>query len=136
MGGHPSSELSEPPPNGNQKESLASERKYCKHKTFDDLVNHDDVQALYAKGKELGSGNMATVYQYTHKLTGKKFAAKVVLKQTLEKLSDYTNELEILAHLKGHPHILELEVSFCFIWLFCMLARDLHNLRLVMDTRS
>jgi len=55
---------------------------------------------------------MATVYEYTHKQTGKKYAAKVVLKKTLTKASEFTNELEILAHLKGHPHILKLEDVF------------------------
>jgi len=83
-----------------------------KYKTFAELVNPEDVFKLYERGKVLGSGNMATVYQYTHKATGKKFAAKVVLKKTLNKASEFTNELEILAHLKGHQHILSLEDVF------------------------
>ena len=80
------------------------------YKKFEELLNPENVMDLYTAGKELGSGNMATVYEYTHKLTGKHYAAKVVLKRTLDKSSDFTNELEILGHLKGHPHILELEV--------------------------
>lgn len=87
-----------------------------KYKTFSELVNPNDVSSLYTKGAVLGSGNMATVYEYTHKSTGKKYAAKVVLKKTLSKPSEFTNELEILAHLRGHPHILTLEVPLLFAW--------------------
>lgn len=95
---------------GTQNEETSTKRK--RYKTFDELVNHADCMEIYEKGKALGSGNMATVYQYTHKATGKDYAAKVVLKKTLDKVTDFTNELEILGHLKGHPHILRLEDVF------------------------
>lgn len=95
---------------GGSSSPAGNAKKKNTYKTFSELVNHEDVSNLYQKGKVLGSGNMATVYEYTHQDTGKKFAAKVVLKKTLSKASEFTNELEILAHLKGHPHILSLEV--------------------------
>merc|ERR1719261_79647 len=56
---------------------------------------------------------MGCVYKYTRKSDGMIYAAKVVIKKTLrEGPKEFTNELEILGALKGHPHILELEDVF------------------------
>ena len=55
---------------------------------------------------------MATVYLYTRKHDNKQFAAKIVEKSSLGNPREFTNELEILAYLKGHSHILELEVGY------------------------
>jgi len=99
-------------PVGDNGQTTTTANSVAHYKKFDQLLNPENVLDLYTKGKELGSGNMATVYEYTHKLTGKHYAAKVVLKRTLDKSSDFTNELEILGHLKGHPHILKLEDVF------------------------
>lgn len=103
---------SKPASSGETETSSEAPAGRKRYKTFAELVNHSDCMEIYTKGKELGSGNMATVYEYTHKTTGKAYAAKVVLKRTLDKVTDFTNELEILGHLKGHPHILELEDVF------------------------
>jgi len=55
---------------------------------------------------------MATVYLYSRVRDNKPFAAKIVEKDSLSNQEEFTNELEILAHLRGHSHILELEDVF------------------------
>ena len=59
---------------------------------------------------------MATVYLYTRINDRKQYAAKVVERASLTHEREFTNELEILAYLKGHDHILEVEVHcFCLL---------------------
>lgn len=79
---------------------------------FKQMLNKNKVTDLYEPGRQLGSGNMATVYLYTRISNRKEFAAKVVIKNTLGATTEFTNELEILNHLKGHSQILELEDVF------------------------
>ena len=132
------------------KETAAKPTGDADYLTFQQLLNHSDINELYETGNELGSGNMATVYKYTRKSTGKEYAAKVVLKNSLDKLTDFTNELEILAHLKGHPNILELEVRlyYCYYYLivyhyliaafskYMYLLELTHKMGFVVDTYS
>jgi len=79
---------------------------------YRDIVSKSKIEDCYLAGKQLGAGNMATVYLYTRKHDNKQFAAKIVEKSTLGNPKEFTNELEILAYLKGHSHILELEDVF------------------------
>jgi len=79
---------------------------------YRDIVSKSKISDCYLAGKQLGAGNMATVYLYTRKHDNKQFAAKIVEKSSLGNPKEFTNELEILAYLKGHSHILELEDVF------------------------
>ena len=90
----------------------------CKQSPTDNRVKYRDiltrgkVKDHYRPGRQLGAGNMATVYLYTRLSDNKPFAAKIVEKNSLSNQKEFTNELEILAHLRGHSHILQLEVIF------------------------
>jgi serine/threonine protein kinase len=79
-----------------------------RYRTYKELLNRGNIFDHYTKGEILGSGNMASVYRYTRKKDGVQLAAKVVKKSTLTEMSDFTNELEILAECGGHKHILDL----------------------------
>jgi len=79
---------------------------------YRDLVTKGKVTEHYRPGRRLGAGNMATVYLYSRLRDNKAFAAKIVEKESLSNQEEFTNELEILAHLRGHSHILELEDVF------------------------
>lgn len=92
--------------NSKKRRDASSSGDYLKYK---DLVSRGRITEFYKAGKELGAGNMATVFMYTRIADNHKFAAKVVEKKTLTNPKEFTNELEILAYLKGHSHILELE---------------------------
>ena len=81
-------------------------------RTYKQLLNRGNIFELYTKGELLGSGNMASVYRYTRKKDGVQLAAKVVAKKSLTELSEFTNELEILAACGGHKHILDLHDIF------------------------
>lgn len=83
-----------------------------KYLTYKQLLNKGNIFDLYTKGELLGSGNMASVYRYTRKKDNVQLAAKVVEKKSLTEMSEFTNELEILAACGGHRHILDLHDIF------------------------
>jgi len=78
------------------------------YKKYKELLNKGNIFEHYTRGELLGSGNMASVFRYTRKADGIQLAAKVVEKKTLTEVSEFTNELEILAACGGHKHILDL----------------------------
>lgn len=83
-----------------------------KFRTYKQLLNKGNIFDHYTKGELLGSGNMASVFRYTRISDGLQLAAKVVEKKSLTEMSEFTNELEILAACGGHKHILDLHDIF------------------------
>lgn len=83
-----------------------------RYRTYRQLLNKGNIFDLYTKGELLGSGNMASVFRYTRKKDKVQLAAKVVEKKTLTEVTEFTNELEILAACGGHKHILDLHDIF------------------------
>lgn len=81
-------------------------------RTYKQLLNKGNIFDHYTKGELLGSGNMASVFRYTRISDGLQLAAKVVEKKSLTEMSEFTNELEILAACGGHKHILDLHDIF------------------------
>lgn len=77
-------------------------------RSYKQLLNTGNIFDSYVQGKKLGSGNMASVYRYKRITDGVCLAAKVVEKKSLTELTEFTNELEILAACSGHKHILDL----------------------------
>jgi serine/threonine protein kinase len=67
-----------------------------------------DITEKYTIGEVLGTGNYAEVRLGLNKLTGEKVAIKI-LAQGKEATEDILNEIDILARVDDHPHIIQLK---------------------------
>ena len=68
----------------------------------------------YRRGKMLGKGGFAMVYQFTDLVTGDELAAKVISKKTLDnKMTRSKLETEIKIHRSlSHPNIVKFKYHF------------------------
>lgn len=86
----------------------------------------EDVKNTYTIGKELGRGQFGITHLCTHKVTGEKFACKIIAKRKLvnkEDIEDVRREVQIMYHLAGQPNIVELKGAY----------EDKHSVHLVME---
>ncbi|KAF3791445.1 Calcium-dependent protein kinase 17 [Nymphaea thermarum] len=86
----------------------------------------EDVRDTYTIGKELGRGQFGVTHLCTHKVTGQKFACKVIAKRRLvnkEDIEDVRREVQIMHHLSGQPNVVELKGAY----------EDKHSVNLVME---
>ncbi|KAJ4767200.1 Calcium-dependent protein kinase family protein [Rhynchospora pubera] len=75
----------------------------------------EDVKNTYAIGKELGRGQFGITHLCTHKVTGEKYACKIIAKRKLvnkEDIEDVRREVQIMYHLAGQPNIVELKGAY------------------------
>ncbi|KAJ3669185.1 hypothetical protein LUZ60_011135 [Juncus effusus] len=75
----------------------------------------EDVRNTYTIGKELGRGQFGITHLCTHKITGEKFACKIIGKRKLsnkEDMEDVRREVQIMYHLAGQPNIVELKGAY------------------------
>lgn len=85
-----------------------------------------DVRSFYSFGRELGRGQFGVTYLVTHKETKQEFACKSIATRKLinqDDVEDVRREVQIMHHLTGHPHIVELKEVF----------EDRHYVNLIME---
>ncbi|XP_022980271.1 calcium-dependent protein kinase 1-like [Cucurbita maxima] len=85
-----------------------------------------DVRSFYSFGRELGRGQFGVTYLVTHKETKQEFACKSIATRKLisqDDVEDIRREVQIMHHLTGHPHIVELKEVY----------EDRHYVNLIME---
>eukprot|EP00897_Mesotaenium_endlicherianum_P000129 jgi/Mesen1/10116/ME000075S09622 len=79
------------------------------------VTDTGNIRDRFKFGKELGRGHFGIVKVCEDLETGKKYACKSILKANLKKreeLDELRAEIELMRHLKGHPHIVEMHALF------------------------
>lgn len=85
-----------------------------------------DVRSFYSFRGELGRGQFGVTYLVTHKETKQDFACKSIATRKLidqDDVEDVRREVQIMHHLTGHPHIVELKEVY----------EDRHYVNLIME---
>jgi len=67
-----------------------------------------DIEEFYDVGEVIGTGNYAEVRKGVHKATGVEYAVKI-LPVSKEATDDILNEIDILARVDDHPHVIQLK---------------------------
>ncbi|GAX77057.1 hypothetical protein CEUSTIGMA_g4503.t1 [Chlamydomonas eustigma] len=87
-----------------------------RHDSFYVIRRTDRIFDKYEIAEELGHGQFGAVSVAVHKDTGKRFAMKTISKHVQRAAErkdqfckDVRNEVEIMYHLGGHPHIVQLQ---------------------------
>ena len=76
-------------------------------KTYLSFFNLDDFKRI----KSIGEGTYGTIYEFLNKKTNKKYAIKIIIAHSLEKLEKFLKELEI-CHFNPHENILTINGIF------------------------
>jgi calcium-dependent protein kinase len=73
------------------------------------------VRCRYTFGRTLGKGQFGTTRLVTEKSSGKVMACKSISKRTLatpDDIADVQREVQIMHHLAGHPHVVQLHGTY------------------------
>ncbi|KAM6571454.1 calcium-dependent protein kinase 20 [Cannabis sativa] len=70
-----------------------------------------NIKDFYSVGRKLGQGQFGTTFLCLEKMTSKEFACKTIAKRkltTAEDVEDVRREIQIMHHLAGHPHVIQI----------------------------
>jgi len=75
----------------------------------------ENVEDVFVLGKVLGRGQFGVIKLATHKLSGERYACKVISKRHLiteSQIQDVRREVSIMHHVSGHPSIVSIYGAF------------------------
>lgn len=96
-------------------EHYPAEIRIGEHSLFNGLQDVGDFRQAYELGKTIGQGGFGVVCLATHKVTGVKYACKIIAKARLQdssSLRQFRTEAEIHMHLSGHRSVVSIVDCF------------------------